>query len=479
VPPIHINKKMNLKNYRIIDRRHIAPYPVYMVTPAYVKFAKEILNSKFDNFIMMFDNGMWNGIVNLVEFDNTKEKMFRYYLKNKKVIDKFTKKLDKNSKKFLRFTKTFIGKDYSKLTNKNLLDLFEQYNQDYINCYMYGEPPAQLLKDYLGEELKGRLLEIVKDEKKLDKIFSILINPTKDNFIRDEEKDLLKIALLKNRDKALEKHVKKYNWIQVDYNSSALTLEYFKEEIKKIKNPRERLNELKKKNKEMKKNQLEIKRKYKIDKKTYSFCVAIRKALFLMELKRGRFSEAHYHIQFLMEEIGKRLGLSVRQANFLTLKEVEENLLLKIKTDKKILDNRYKKSVYLASERYFTVADKKTEEFVFKLFGKKKKLDELRGICGNPGKTEGNVRIIVKAEDFHKFKDGEILVTSFTTPDFIIIMKKAKGIVTDYGGITSHASIVARELGIPCLVGTEHATHTFKDGDKIELDSERRIVKRK
>ena len=70
-----------------------------------------------------------------------------------------------------------------------------------------------------------------------------------------------------------------------------------------------------------------------------------------------------------------------------------------------------------------------------------------------------------------KVKKGEILVTTMTSPDFVPAMKLAAAIVTDRGGITSHAAIVSRELGIACIVGTERATKILKDGDLVEVDA--------
>ncbi len=64
-----------------------------------------------------------------------------------------------------------------------------------------------------------------------------------------------------------------------------------------------------------------------------------------------------------------------------------------------------------------------------------------------------------------------------TTPDVIIAMKKASAIVTDFGGLTSHAAIVSREFGIPCIVGTKSATQMLKDGDMVEVDAEEGVVR--
>ncbi|PIP75995.1 hypothetical protein COW86_00610 [Candidatus Kuenenbacteria bacterium CG22_combo_CG10-13_8_21_14_all_39_9] len=68
------------------------------------------------------------------------------------------------------------------------------------------------------------------------------------------------------------------------------------------------------------------------------------------------------------------------------------------------------------------------------------------------------------------FQSGTILVTSMTRPEFMPLMRRAKAVVTDEGGLTCHAAIVSRELGIPCIISTKNATKILKNGDQIEMD---------
>lgn len=94
----------------------------------------------------------------------------------------------------------------------------------------------------------------------------------------------------------------------------------------------------------------------------------------------------------------------------------------------------------------------------------------LKGIGASPGAAVGKVSIIESAAELDKVKKGDILVTTMTNPDFVPAMKRAAAIVTDQGGRTSHAAIVSRELGIPCIVGTELATQNLKTGEEITID---------
>ncbi|OGY50365.1 MAG: hypothetical protein A3J59_01195 [Candidatus Buchananbacteria bacterium RIFCSPHIGHO2_02_FULL_56_16] len=104
---------------------------------------------------------------------------------------------------------------------------------------------------------------------------------------------------------------------------------------------------------------------------------------------------------------------------------------------------------------------------------------ELSGVVASAGKTiSGSVVVLISSKDFVKFKRGAILVAPETTPDFVPYMKLASAIVTDRGGITSHAAIVSRELGIPCVVGTKIATQVFKDCDRVEVDATNGVVRK-
>ncbi|MFA6250498.1 MAG: phosphoenolpyruvate synthase [Candidatus Shapirobacteria bacterium] len=98
------------------------------------------------------------------------------------------------------------------------------------------------------------------------------------------------------------------------------------------------------------------------------------------------------------------------------------------------------------------------------------KKPDLVGEAASPGTASGPVVIIHHPKEINRVQKGQILVTTMTTPDFVPAMKKVNGIITDKGGQTSHAAIVSRELGVPCVVGTKTATHFLKEGQLVTLD---------
>jgi pyruvate,water dikinase len=100
----------------------------------------------------------------------------------------------------------------------------------------------------------------------------------------------------------------------------------------------------------------------------------------------------------------------------------------------------------------------------------------VKGLPASPGIAAGKVHLIPSVERVSEFQAGEILVTEMTAPDWVPAMKKAKAIVADSGGMTCHAAIVSRELGIPCIVGSKNGTQILKTGMDVTVDAKRGVV---
>ena len=98
------------------------------------------------------------------------------------------------------------------------------------------------------------------------------------------------------------------------------------------------------------------------------------------------------------------------------------------------------------------------------------------GLGASPGTVSGDVRVVTKLDQLDKVADGDVIVTEMTMPDMVPAMKRAAGIVTDEGGMTSHASIVSRELGVPAVVGTNTATRELSDGQIVTIDGDKGTV---
>src|ERR1039458_4849010 len=100
----------------------------------------------------------------------------------------------------------------------------------------------------------------------------------------------------------------------------------------------------------------------------------------------------------------------------------------------------------------------------------------LRGLGGAPGSASGAARVLTSLADAANLNEGDVLVTHMTSPDWLPLLRRAAAVVTDSGGMTCHAAIVSRELGIPCVVGTGEATRRLRDGEIVTVDATRGVV---
>jgi pyruvate, water dikinase len=100
----------------------------------------------------------------------------------------------------------------------------------------------------------------------------------------------------------------------------------------------------------------------------------------------------------------------------------------------------------------------------------------VRGLGASPGRVSGKVRVLRAPDEGARLEEGEILVAPMTTPDWVPYMRRAAAVVTDSGGMTSHAAIVSRELGVPCIVGTRTGTSKLEDGRQVTVDGRQGAV---
>jgi len=103
--------------------------------------------------------------------------------------------------------------------------------------------------------------------------------------------------------------------------------------------------------------------------------------------------------------------------------------------------------------------------------------DQLKGTPASWGTAKGRAKVINSAKDFPKMQKGDILIAPMTRPEYLPVMKLASAVLTDEGGITSHAAIVSRELNIPCIIGLKIATKVLKDGDIIAINASHGSIK--
>ncbi|MBI2017473.1 hypothetical protein HYS92_00335 [Candidatus Daviesbacteria bacterium] len=185
----------------------------------------------------------------------------------------------------------------------------------------------------------------------------------------------------------------------------------------------------------------------------------------------------------LWKEIGRRMGISAEDTSYLQDSEIIAFLKDKNNTDLDKISRSRKNGfvIYIGSNKKVICSQGDHILAALKLFKldfEEEKTQEIKGRVASKGLAKGNVAIVKGVKDLDKVKMGDILIAVTTHPDYVSAMRKAVAIVTDEGGITSHAAIVSREFGIPCIVGTKLATKVLRDGDMVEVDANSGVVKK-
>ena len=176
--------------------------------------------------------------------------------------------------------------------------------------------------------------------------------------------------------------------------------------------------------------------------------------------------------------IDKNKGLKLGdQVMGMTHEEIVKMIANDKKINKKRILDRYQYSVVTKDKNLDILYSNKGKKFIDKLFQFDEKLTEFTGTIAMKGSIRGFARIIFRDEEMSKFKTGDVLVTTMTRPEWLPVMNISSAFVTDAGGLLCHAAIVARELKKPCIIGTKIATKVLKDGDLVEVDAEKGVVK--
>jgi phosphohistidine swiveling domain-containing protein len=183
-------------------------------------------------------------------------------------------------------------------------------------------------------------------------------------------------------------------------------------------------------------------------------------------------------IEEVIQKFAKQISSDPGLVSCLIIKELEEYLKTGKLPEERILKKRFNEcAVVFNKSKYFCTTDAKIISELDQIHIKKSE-EEVKGNVAFKGKARGIARIVFDPFNANNFNKGEVLITGMTRPDFLPLMEKASAIVTDIGGLLCHAAIVARELGKPCIIGTVKASKTFKDGDYVEVDADKGVIKR-
>jgi len=424
------------------------------------------------------------------EHDKNVPLMIKKVLNNKKWTLNIINKIQLYSQELISFCKSFANKDLSSLTKKELLNLYNLYIKKFSQMYVYGWLPNNVegLQSQFSLELEKIFLSKMKNSQKIGEYFSLLTAPTKSTIREKEKKDFL--SLIKkvksnktSRDKLINTHWQKYCWITYNYNGPALSKNHFLKKYQKLANV-----DVKKELKNLEHQQVKTKQDIKLlekklnlsQKEKYQFKLA-RELMFIKDFRKDILYQSYYYFDFVLKEIAKKLHLTTSQVKSFLPHELNQ-ALNKNNYDVNLLNERLKYSVlFYPNSKGNVLVSKQAKEYAKKHACEKKvsgSQKTLKGQTVYKGKVKGKVKIVNSLENQKLFKKDNVLVSKKTNPNLLPSMLKASAIITDSGGVTSHAAIISRELKIPCIIGTKIATQVFKDGDLVEVDAIKGIVRK-
>jgi len=226
----------------------------------------------------------------------------------------------------------------------------------------------------------------------------------------------------------------------------------------------------------LRKKKNEAIKKYNLSKQEKEFFDNGSDMVFIKFYRKGIFAESYYSFGFLLEQIGNRIGCDKIHVINMLPTEILASLEIGY-FPKDLIKARIKSGVLFSAYGQTSALSKKLDSSYTITKEKKEKNDIIKGQIAYPGHAKGYVKLINSAEDMKKFEKGNILISRSTNPSLLPAMKLSDAIVTDAGGLTCHAAIVAREMKKPCVVGTKVATQILKDGDLVEVDAKKGIIK--
>lgn len=421
------------------------------------------------------------------EYESYGKKFFEKVKNNPALMFKVLEEVDKTAEAVFKLGKKFAYVDFKKLNDKKILKIHNQlFKLDEI-LWRRGQIQnlLELHNNYLTEHIKG-ILEEKFGKNNVVQYFDYLTRPSYKSMSIRQDEDFLKMLKkyrqgVKDKSLMIKNHWKKYSWMIYGWAGPAFEIKYFENNFKEA--LKAKINYVKSKS-DINKDKVAAKTRLwvlsKMDEKEKRLAVLLR-TLVDMKLKRV---DAHSLTFFIADkinaEIAKRKFISVNQIR--TVPALEMRKLMSGKITKEEMNRDYEFVLYWfeKGKKVRKINGIEAKVKITKILASipgVKKSNLIKGEMAYAGKVRGKIKVILEQKDFRKFKRNEILVTRITDPSYVPIMKMAQAIITDIGGITCHAAIVSRELKKPCVIGTKIATKVLKDGDLVEVDAEKGVVK--
>ncbi|HLD31599.1 MAG TPA: PEP-utilizing enzyme [Patescibacteria group bacterium] len=469
----------------------------------------------FREWYIEHENGRTTSYVPVEVIDAVTDWILEKIIKEPAWVDDLHQTTEQLNRDYFTFAHSLVNKNWAALSAEEILADYNELRRLQITSHTRsiattwfvdsnGEPFSNYLRARLVTwlEKKG-----ITDKARAVKYFIILTTPTRLNFAQEEEKEFLQLLAKVQEDvlvrdffqkkgigdptslpeeimTAVRNHFQKWRWIPYGYIGPAYELGHYLKELHQSSRSGIKAQELLARQAEQEEN-IHRELSEALAQLTLPTDLEIlfrqaREIIWLKDYRKYCIFHGHWVLDMITKEIARRLAISHKQANYFLTEEVGPALL----------QGRFDIDQLNSRARYSVIwADAETQKIYYAQEAREqlKKLDMeilpaqeegvFKGTCAYPGQVSGVVKIVNEVAEMEKLQPGEIMLALTTYPALLPAMRRAAAIVTEDGGITCHAAIVAREMRLPCVVGARLVTKKLQDGDRVSVDATEGIIK--
>ncbi len=445
---------------------------VSVFTEVHFKHFREKYNENWSETFFLFKDKRMFWVNNAPDVVLAGEKVSLRYMSPENTRQKIYAEWKQSVEKLRIIEKKIDSTGVASLSDLELLKLWNEFHESYIAFWTTGSVPE--LANYGSVEyLEKKLADLISDTNERAEALQILTAPTQVSFYQEEE-----IALSQAND--LSAHQQNYFWLKNSYaGTEMLPISFFAERKSKLSSALEK--NIEQKFREDEKNKKQVQKQYGLTKEIMDVAEAICAGIGWQDERKKYLLIILRYLDAMAGEAARRFGYTRNDFDNLWYFEIAE-----IMEGKNFRAEIEKRKTGFGVQFFHDCKELTADEVVhvwqaYDSHEKDQETDMIKGTVackGNGEKIIGRIHILLDPSKTEDFKEGEILVAPMTSPEYIFAMRKASAVLTDTGGLTSHAAIVSRELGIPCIVGTKSATKIFKNGDKVEIDPALGVAKK-
>ena len=479
---------------------------------------EELVGDHITNVLLVGQGNLYDGYYDQEELERIGESILGQIKSSDSFLQDHIEEFHKRFNALVEKAQEVSEEDLNSLNNKQLGKVFESYYEKFRELAPFMNTP-HTIESFANKKIRGfiekRLLD--NNTEKVESYFNKLSIPSKESPEIKRKKGLLRIAVRINKNdfsgifddkKAFESpaevmreikreqpkiaeeirsHVRSWAWMGMQsYLYSPHDLEFVLESLSNIferkEKPQEQLEELKSERKDSVREMKEVLDDLDPEKEIRELIELLQEYIYLRTKRMEGFKKAYYYTRDLIKEVSDRMDLEGKEIFVVSPEEMITFLKEGKKPESEEIKKRLNSRAFAMKQGEVNLisGEKQVKKFLEEEIEEEieVKKDLLKGSGAYPGKVGGKVSIVKDESDLDDFEEGDILVTTMTSPELTLAIDKASAIITDEGGMTSHAALISREMQIPCIVGTKAATKVLETGEKVKVDAEAGVVKK-